>query len=116
MTKLKAIFHVDEPEKWGLLLANVSNLLGDVGEDNIHIIVLANSVAVKNYVPKEENDKILAQVDELSQKGISFKACRNALAGSQIDEKILPKTIEVVPAGVTELIKKQADGYGYIKP
>lgn len=116
MTKLKAIFHVDEPEKWGLLLANVSNLLNDLGKDNIEIIVLANAAAVGNYVPDQDNDKVLTQLDELSQEGVIFKACRNALAANKIDEVILPKVIEVVPAGVTELVRKQAEGYGYIKP
>ena len=51
-----------------------------------------------------------------SKLGVHFIACRNSLVGNKIDEKLLPNFVEVVPSGVTELIKKQAEGYAYIKP
>lgn len=116
MTKLKAIFHIDESEKWILLLANVNNLLNDLGEDEVRVIVLANSVAVKEYVVSKDNEEILNKIDELQERGVAFKACRNALAGNKIDENILPKAVKVVSAGVSELIKRQVEGYAYIKP
>jgi intracellular sulfur oxidation DsrE/DsrF family protein len=43
-------------------------------------------------------------------------ACKNSLVGNKIDERLIPEFITVIPAGVTELVKKQAAGYGYIKP
>jgi intracellular sulfur oxidation DsrE/DsrF family protein len=52
----------------------------------------------------------------VSQLGVQFVACRNSLVGNKIDEKVLPGFVKVVPAGVTELIKKQSEGYAYIKP
>lgn len=116
MTNLQAIFHIGESEKWLLTLANVNNLLNDIGEDAIRVVVLANSYAVRDYVPYNENNALLEEIKELSEKGVIFKACRNSLKGNNIDEKTLPKYVEIVPSGVSELIKRQAEGFGYIRP
>ena len=55
-------------------------------------------------------------VEELSAIGVEFVACRNSLKGSKIEENTLANMIKVVPVGVVELVKSQAQGYGYIKP
>jgi len=116
MTKLLAIFHIDESSKWSLTLANVNSLLNDLGKNEVSIVVLANSFAVRDYVPLIENNHILEKVKDLAVKGVLFKACRNSLMNNNIDETTLPKHIEIVPSGVSELVKRQAEGYGYIRP
>ena len=45
MGGLKALFHIDEIEKWDLLLANVKNLL-DSTDDQAIIEVIANSKGI----------------------------------------------------------------------
>jgi hypothetical protein len=115
---MKVIFHINEPEKWEPLLGNVINLLKDVGDEAIEVCVLMNGPSVKalSDVP------LLKRMEELSDRGVRFLVCRNslqALCGSGeicIDEKNLPEFITVVPAGVTELIRRQTEGYAYIKP
>lgn len=46
------IFHIDEFQKWNLLLNNVKNLLlsYDNSLSSISVEVLANSEAVKGYI------------------------------------------------------------------
>ena len=52
MEKLKVLFHVDEMEKWQLTLNNINNFLNGVEEADI--LVVANAVAVKGYLPDFE--------------------------------------------------------------
>jgi len=33
-----------------------------------------------------------------------------------LEEKSLHPFVTVIPAGITEIVKKQAEGYGYVKP
>jgi intracellular sulfur oxidation DsrE/DsrF family protein len=33
-----------------------------------------------------------------------------------INKESLPEFIHIVPAGITEIIRKQAEGYAYVKP
>jgi len=118
MNKLKAIFHVNESARWDTALANIINLLRDAGDDAADIILLSNGPAVEAY---SEQAKVEI-MQELNKRGVRFQACRNSLnklcTGSSacFSEKNLPDFVEVVPAGVTALIKSQADGYAYIKP
>lgn len=118
MEKYKVVFHVNESNKWSALLANVKNLIKDLGQGNTTIEVVANGVAVVDYVlnMEKDNNNFINKVGDAANNGVKFIACRNSLAGNKIDEILLPSFITIVPAGVTELIKKQAEGYAYIKP
>ncbi|HHY41379.1 MAG TPA: hypothetical protein GX514_00790, partial [Thermoanaerobacterales bacterium] len=40
----------------------------------------------------------------------------NALAAHGIQKENIIEFVDVVPAGVLELVKKQNEGYAYIKP
>ncbi|MDT8715241.1 DsrE family protein [Clostridium sp. 19966] len=115
MDEIKAIFHVDELHKWGIVLKNVSNLLNAVDIEKVDIEVLANGEAVKGCI-LDSDKKILASMQELSEKGVKFVACNNALNSNNIKKEELMKFIDIVPAGALELVIKQNQGYAYIKP
>ncbi|MGW8114915.1 DsrE family protein [Caproicibacterium sp. NSD3] len=111
------IFHIDEFQKWKLLLNNVKNLLlsYDNEPSNISVEVLANSEAVKGYIDNSDLvDKNSLKV--LSQKGVTFAACNNALLGMGLSKEEIFPFVKIVPVGVRELIDKQQEGYAYIKP
>lgn len=50
-----------------------------------------------------------------SQKGVSFNVCHIAMEHHHIDPSQLIAGVGVVPDGIYEIIKKQRDGWGYIK-
>ncbi len=115
--RLKVLFHINELEKWDTALGNITNLIKDVGEDGVEAVALANGPSVNAYI---DDDK-LEVIKGLLDKGVKFLTCRNSLkkmcsAGVCISEENLPSFIGVVPAGITEIIKMQADGYAYVKP
>ena len=110
--KIKAIFHIDEIEKWNLLIGNVENLLNSLENMDYEIEILANSKAVIQY--KKDNDN--SKLENLSNRKVDIIACNNALNSQRITKEMLPHYVRVVPVGVKELIEKQFDGYAYIKP
>jgi intracellular sulfur oxidation DsrE/DsrF family protein len=116
--KLKVLFHVNENEKWDVALGNIINLLKDVGEGGVEVSVLANGPSVAAYADEGK----LAAMNDLAQKGVVFNACSNSLtkmcSGGTvcIHKESLPEFIHIVPAGITEIIRKQAEGYAYVKP
>lgn len=113
----KVIFHVDEFNKWNLVLKNVNNLLDAIDNSNFDIEILANSEAVKIYVSNDENEKNVRNIMEtLSDRGIKFVACNNALKAFNIKKEDLITCVHIVPVGILELVNKQIDGYSYIKP
>lgn len=116
MEKHKVVFHINESNKWNVLLANVNNLIKDLGKDNIIIEVLANGASVVDFISNNKNSEFINKMSNISEQGVNFSACRNSLIGNNIEENLIPNFITVVSAGVTELIKKQSEGYAYIKP
>lgn len=111
---LNTIFHIDESQKWNLVLGNVNNMLVYCKEHQIAftIEVLANSEAVKQYM----DTKLYQKMELLALQGIQFVACNNALQGQHMNPNQLFSFINVVPAGVVELAIKQQQGFAYIKP
>ena len=112
--KLKAVFHIDEMSKWSLLLKNVRNLL-QAATDALLVEVVANAEAVKFYAMSDKNMQT-EELYKLSGEGVRFVACNNALHAFEIDRAQLFAFVQIVPAGVLELIERQTEGYAYIKP
>lgn len=115
MKSYKVIFHIDEMSKWKLLLANVSNLLNAIDNENLIVKVLANSEAVKYYNTTSNLDVDTNAMEYLHSRGVEFIACNNALKIYNIKNNII-NFVSIVPAGVLELVERQSEGYAYIKP
>lgn len=104
---MKVVFHLDELAKWQETHQNVRNLLKASPE--IEIVVLVNGIAITGYLLAENTEFIKTQ-------GVTFHACSNAMKANQVSPEDLPKIVQVVPAGVLDLVELQQAGYAYIKP
>ncbi|WP_243165110.1 DsrE family protein [Christensenella tenuis] len=116
---MKAVIHVDESKKWDLALTNAENIMryGEQTGTDFNIEIVANSEAVKDL--REDEAREAGRYDtvrDLALDTVKFTACRNALASAGIRESTLIPFVEVVPSGAVELIKKQHEGFAYIKP
>ena len=52
----------------------------------------------------------------LMQKGLSVRLCRNALNSFGVSQDALLDGLDIVPAGIAELVRLQKEGFAYIKP
>lgn len=117
MEKLKALLHIDEPGKWRLTLANVKNLIEDMGLENVVLEIVVNATAVQIFDSMDKDvESLLKQMKELSKNNVKIIVCRNALRANIIHEELLPNFVTVVPAGITRIVTKQMEGYSYVKP
>lgn len=127
--KFKLVIHVNEPERWAIAISNITNFLNDVGDDNAEVVVVANGAGVKGYMREEAPhakmkgevcaigiDDTITVMNNLSKRGVAFLACNNALNSQNIRPESLLGFVKVVPAGVTEMVKLQSEGFAYIKP
>lgn len=115
MTHYKAVFHIDEMALWDRVLGNAQNLLNAMKEEHLTVAILANGEAVKGYIAADQSDTLKRKLNDLNRQ-VRFKACRNALNAHKIDPSALLDFVEVVPAGVAELVLLQHEGYAYLKP
>ncbi|MDK2974968.1 MAG: uncharacterized protein PWP08_1339 [Methanofollis sp.] len=112
MTDYKAIFHLDESAKARLVFKNVGNLLDDLGE-SVAVEILANSEGVKAFLLTGQYIDLLG---EYAEQGVRFTVCANSLRAFGFTRDDFPRAIEVAPSGVGELVRRQAEGYAYIRP
>lgn len=85
-------------------------------KEDLIIEILANSEAVTYYDATQSQDDFNQSMEQLRQRGVIFAACNNALNTFNIQQNNLLHFVEVVPAGVVELVIRQSEGYAYIKP
>ena len=112
-------------------MCNIQNHINAVGKDNLDLKVVlhGNGLALllePEYLEKTRNMKhgnadvnMTAKIDGLKQQGVSFNVCDNTLKSRKISytEHLYDVSKkDIVPSGVAELAKLQAQGYTYIKP
>ncbi len=101
---MKAVFHMDESDKWNLVSANIRNLKKEAAD--IKVVVVVNAEAVQLFT----NQAMQLHTD------VSYHICKNSLVANHIDETSLIKGITVVSSGVLDIVQLQEAGYRYIKP
>lgn len=129
--KQKVVYHLNEygAKKQAGALRNVQNHINAVGAENLELAVVmhGNGLSLLLYPDalsetkmKEANadDQMQARIAGLKQQGVGFKVCANTLKGRSIelDDLYDADESDIVPSGVAELSKLQAQGYTYVKP
>jgi len=112
MTEYRALFHLDESAKAQLVFRNVRNLLDDLG-GSVAIEVVANSEGVKAFLLTGQYTDLIR---ELAEQGVRFTVCANSLRALGFTRDDLPRAIGTVPSGIGEIVRRQAEGYAYIRP
>ncbi len=122
MEKYKVIFHIDEPSKGRAdqVLMNITNLLNDLGDSSVDVELLANGGGVRALTKGAEGQAEQVEqaklVQALAKRGVRFVACQNSLDHLNMQRSDLLDLVEVIPAGVSELVRKQNQGWAYIRP
>lgn len=116
MKKYRVLFHLDEGAKGraDVALNNIENLIADLGEENVEVELVSNSEGVTAFLRTPNLHG--AKVERLASKGVRFTACANSLRQMGLTKDELLEHVEIVPAGVGELTRKQAEGWAYIRP
>ena len=116
---MKTVLHIDEAKKWPLTLGNAKNMVKYAEEMGIDfdLEIVANDEAVRQLQDDlVKTEGYYADIEELALETVKFTACRNAMNKYDIKENSLIPFVEVVPAGIAELTRKQHEGFAYIKP
>lgn len=113
--KHKVVFQVSDSDtkKWELTLNNVKNLQKDLGKDNVDIEVVAYGPGIGML---KLDSKVAPRIHDAVDAGIKLMACQNTMHGQHLTKEDMLPDIGYVPAGVVELMKKQEQGYAYIRP
>ena len=114
----KVVYHVNDAGNAAAALKNIRNHLN--ASPQATIVLVAHGAGIDflldGAIDKDGYPYDVA-VRELAARGVGFRVCNNTLEGRRIDRRrVLPEDV-IVPSGVAELSRLQAqEGYVYIKP
>lgn len=114
--KHRLVFQVtdNDPARWTMVLNNVRNAQVDVGgADKIDIEIVSYGPGISML---KKDSPVGDRINELVKSGVQVVGCENTMAAFKMSKDEMLASIGYVPAGVTELMKKQQQGWAYIRP
>jgi intracellular sulfur oxidation DsrE/DsrF family protein len=111
----KVVFQVSDadPKKWTLALNNAKNIQAALGRDNVDIEIVAYGPGIGIL---KGDSEAKAKVEEAQSAGVKLVACENTMASQKLVKTEMLPGISYAPAGVVEIMRRQQEGYAYIKP
>ena len=102
-----------DPAKWNLALNNAKNLQDDVGASNVDIEIVAYGPGIGMLKMESPTG---SRVSDAMNARIKVIACENTMRSQKLTQEDMLPAISYVQAGVTEIMKKQSEGWAYLKP
>jgi intracellular sulfur oxidation DsrE/DsrF family protein len=99
----KVLFAVTSADAgdWGMTMGNIRNLREGLKPDAVQVEVVAYGPGIA--------------IKALEAEGVVFLACANAMRHQNLTLADLIEGITSTPAGIVEVVRKQEQGWSYIK-
>lgn len=95
-------------------LSTANNVLKFYGPEKVHMRIVAYYHGIRALLKNEK--EIAVRVRALQQYGVEFVACGNTMETKKIHESALIEDVEIVSAGIAEVIERAQEGAFYIQP
>jgi len=114
-TKQRVVFQVsdNDPAKWNLALNNARNVQADLGKDKVEIEIVAYGPGLGML---KAESKVAARLAEALDNEVALLACENTMTNTKVTKADMYGGISYVLAGVTHIMKRQREGWAYIRP
>jgi uncharacterized protein len=111
----RVVFQVsdNDPAKWNLALNNAQNVQADLGKDNVDIEIVAYGPGLNML---KANSKVAPRLAQALDSSIGLMACENTMRKTKTTKADMYSGISYVKAGVTHIMKRQQEGWAYVRP
>jgi intracellular sulfur oxidation DsrE/DsrF family protein len=113
--KQKVVFQVsdNDPAKWSLALNNARNVQQDLGKNNVEIEIVAYGPGLGML---KAESKVADRLAQALDNNVGLLACENTMTNTKVKRDEMYGGIAYVKAGVTHIMKRQQEGWAYIRP
>jgi intracellular sulfur oxidation DsrE/DsrF family protein len=108
------VIHLNDadPDRQAGVLRNITNLRAELGDETpTELVVHGPGLSIC----RADNQHADA-VRTLLAAGVTVAACANTMRSQNLTVDNLIDGVRVVPAGVAELVRKQREGWAYLRP
>jgi len=102
-----------DPAKWNLALNNARNVQQEVGAANVDLEIVVYGPGIGML---KQDSVVAGRLKEATESGVKIVACQNTMRSQKLVPADMSPVVGYVPAGVSELMFKQAEGWAYIRP
>ena len=110
----RVVFEIasDNKDQWEALLNNVENLQKAFGQGNVQSEVVAHGKALGLLT---KDSPVKERVEKSAGTGVVFTACENTMKRKNVTKEQLLPIATTTDSGVAEVVRKQGEGWAYIK-
>ena len=102
-----------DPARWNLVLNNVANLQDELGADKVTIEIVAYGPGIGMLKFDAATN---SRVSDALKSGVAVRACENTMRNQKLARADMHPGISYVPAGVVQIIRRQQEGWAYLRP
>ena len=115
----KVVFEVsvDGVENWEGALRNAQNARKALGESatTVKIVAHGKGIGLLLLTTGMTHPELKKKLQALHGEGVVFAACENTMARMKLEKQDLDPAAVTVDSGVAEVVRKQTEGWAYIK-
>lgn len=103
----------NDPAKWNLALNNARNVQTELGKDSVDIEIVAYGPGINML---KLDSVVGGRVSEAVKAGVKVVACEITMRNQNVKRDDMLTDIGYVDSGVVELMRRQRQGYAYVRP
>lgn len=102
-----------DPAKWEMALLSARNVRKAYGDKGVGVEIVTYGPGLKML---HRDSVVTAGLQEAVLNGVKLIACGSSMALTHTTREQLNRAVEVVPAGIVEIMQRQREGYAYVRP
>lgn len=103
----------NDPQKWNLALNNAQNIQQALGKDKVTVEIVAYGPGLHML---KSDSKVSGRVNGALDSSVQVVACATTMRKMKVAKADLIGGVGVVPGGVLEIMKRQSEGWTYLRP
>lgn len=102
-----------DPAKWNLALNNARNVQEDLGKSNVDVEIVAYGPGLGML---KADSKVADRLAQALDNNVGLMACENTMRNTKVGKADMYGGISYVDAGVVHIMKRQREGWAYVRP
>lgn len=102
-----------DPKVWEAALNNIENLRNSFGAGSTAVELVAHGGGLNMLLGT--NAEQAQRMEKLALDGVVLAACENTMRRKKVTRADLPPFVTTVDSGVAEVVRKQEQGWSYVK-
>lgn len=103
----------NDPAKWNLALNNARNIQQDLGKGNVDVEIVAYGPGLGML---KMDSKVADRLAQALDNNVGLMACENTMRNTKVQRDAMYGGISYVDAGVVHIMKRQREGWAYVRP